>query len=244
MAKKITTKDFIEKAKLIHGNKYNYEKTNYIKNKEKVVIFCNKCKKYFEQTPNNHLSGDGCPYCRYKTKSTEQFINDAKKVHGDLYDYSDVIYIKNDKKVKILCKNCNKYFYQTPHNHLQKRGCPYCSKSKGEISISNYLKKSNIKFETQKRFDNCKNINRLPFDFYLPEHNVCIEYQGKQHYEIDFYLLILKSEKLAKERLEKQKNHDNIKREFCKNNGIKLLEIKYTDNIKEVLKQELEGFTI
>ena len=128
MAKKITTKDFIEKAKLIHGNKYNYEKTNYIKNKEKVVIFCNKCKKYFEQTPNNHLSGDGCPYCRYKTKSTEQFINDAKKVHGDLYDYSDVIYIKNDKKVKILCKNCNKYFYQTPHNHLQKRGCPYCSK--------------------------------------------------------------------------------------------------------------------
>ena len=83
----------------------------------------------------------------------------------------------------------------------------------------------------------------MRFDFYLPEHNVCIEYQGKQHYEIDFYLLILKSEKLAKERLEKQKNHDNIKREFCKNNGIKLLEIKYTDNIKEVLKQELEGFT-
>lgn len=125
--RKITQDEFIDKAKKIHGNKYNYSKVNYVNSQTKVIIICPEHGEFL-QKPNAHLNGNGCPYCGGSIRHTnESFIEKAKSIHGDKYDYSDVDYINNKTKVKIFCKSCNKYFYQTPHEHLSGYGCLYCA---------------------------------------------------------------------------------------------------------------------
>ena len=230
----LTLGQFIEKAIRIHGSLYDYCEVKYINNRTKVKIYCKKCKKYFMQTPNNHLNGSGCKACmpeklRLKNvKHSEKFIEEAIAIHKDRYDYSQVNYINARIKVKIYCKNCKKYFLQSPYHHLRGTGCPHCCSSKGELSIENYLNKYNVKFIREKRFKDCKDKKTLPFDFYLPDYNICIEFQGKQHY-------------IAVEHFDKhggfdiRLKHDQIKREYCKKNGIKLLEITYKDNVEKAL---------
>ena len=129
MPKKLTTKEFIEKAKLVHGNKYDYSLVEYYNTSTKVKIICKK-HGVFEQTPEKHIQNRGCPVCGGKNKlSTEEFIEKAKSVHGNKYDYSLVKYINSKTKVKILCKN-HGVFEQNSNNHLSKKcGCPKCSNS-------------------------------------------------------------------------------------------------------------------
>ena len=89
------TKEFIAKAKAVHGDKYDYSKVNYAKNTTKVTIIC-KIHGEFEQCPAYHLLGQGCPECGGRRKlTTEEFIEKARKVHGDKYDYSKVNYVNN-----------------------------------------------------------------------------------------------------------------------------------------------------
>ena len=135
-----TTETFIEKAKIIHGDLYGYSKVIYGNNAHDVVnIFCNFHKEYFEQTPNNHLNGQGCPSCgrinsSIKQRSnTEEFIENAILIHGYLYDYSKSIYgNNNNENIIIICIKCNIEFEQTPTNHLSGKGCSEC----GRISSS------------------------------------------------------------------------------------------------------------
>lgn len=90
----------------------------------------------------------------------------------------------------------------------RKQGCPMCKKSKGELLIEKILISNNINYIKQKTFNGCYNKRKLPFDFYLPEFNMCIEYDGVQHYnEINYWGGITY--------LEYVKNHDNIKTLFC-----------------------------
>ena len=93
MSKKLTTEQFIEKATLIHGDKYNYSKVDYINTRTKVCIIC-KIHGEFWQTPNMHLCGNSCPKCRQKFTNTQDFISHAKTIHDDKYDYSKTIYEK------------------------------------------------------------------------------------------------------------------------------------------------------
>ena len=97
-----------------------------------------------------------------------------------------------------------------------------CINSKGESKIGQILLSLNISFITQKTFENLKNEKQLRFDFFLPEYKCCIEYNGKQHYEAVEYFGGI-------ERFEEQKKRDNIKKQWCKDNNIKLIEIPYTD---------------
>ena len=130
MSKKVTTEIFIECAKKIHSNKYDYSKTKYTKAREKVIITCPKHGDFL-QTPNSHLNGNGCPKCSNESTSircrstTEEFINNSKKVHGESYDYSKVNYARNIEKVEIICK-IHGPFWQFPQNHLKGCGCPKC----------------------------------------------------------------------------------------------------------------------
>lgn len=101
-----------------------------------------------------------------------------------------------------------------------KTGCPYCNMSKGEKEIKKILERWDIKYIPQKTFDDCKDIFCLKFDFYLPNSNTCIEYQGKQHY---YDLGIPSREKDIRKTWE----HDNIKKEYCKNKNIHYIEIPY-----------------
>jgi len=221
--KKLTTEEFIEKAKLIHGNKYDYSLTNYINDLSKIKVIC-LIHGEFMVKAGNHLRGDRCSRCTNNKKlTTEEFIEKAKLIHGNKYDYSITEYIKQSKKIKIIC-NIHGEFEQNPNNHLNNNGCPKCKESKGEKEIREWLIKNNINYKPQHRFPDCRNILTLPFDFYLPEYNTCIEYNGRQHYEpINKWGGV--------ENLKEIQRRDKIKMEYCKNNNIPLLIIKYNDKI-------------
>jgi Zn finger protein HypA/HybF involved in hydrogenase expression len=227
---KIDTDEFIKKSIKIHSNNYDYKNVLYINDYTPVKIIC-KTHGEFEQTPNTHLSGSGCIICsgRYRY-SNEDFINKSISIHGNRYDYSLVDYHNSHKKVIIKCiKHGN--FTQKPNSHLLGRGCPSCKESKGEILISNFLNENNIDYIRQKTFDGCKSKSLLFFDFYIPNINLCIEYDGEFHYRPIF------GEKYLKDTIFR----DNIKNIFCKQNNIELIRIKYTEfsNIENILKNKL-----
>jgi Zn finger protein HypA/HybF involved in hydrogenase expression len=128
--KRLTTKEFITKATNIHDGEYSYENAKYINNRIKITITCKKHGN-FEQTPDGHFRGQGCPKCmpnkigNAKRSNTEEFIKKANKVHGEKYSYNKVVYIGNYKKVIIVCQEHGE-FEQTPHNHLVGKGCQKC----------------------------------------------------------------------------------------------------------------------
>lgn len=127
--KPLTTKEFIKKANEVHNYKYNYSKTVYTSNKKSVTITCPDHGD-FEQRPTDHMRS-GCKKCasqklsKQYTISTEEFIQKAKNLHGNTYDYSKVQYTSSKKKVDILC-NAHGNFSQTPKAHMQGQGCPKC----------------------------------------------------------------------------------------------------------------------
>lgn len=236
-------KEFVEKAKEKHGDLYDYSLVDYQDAKKVVKIICNRCHKVFYQTPNNHLRGQGCSYCNGNhKKDLNYFIEKAKAIHGDRYDYSEVEYKNNRTPVKIKCNKCGKYFYQDLGNHIsQKQGCPYCYASGGENIIVNFLDKYKIIYESQKKFKDCKDKTYLRFDFYLPDYTMCIEYQGKQHYEegFNFYMDFLKDSIKARKSFEDVKRRDQIKRDYCSSHNIDLVEIRYDEDIKQKLSEIL-----
>jgi very-short-patch-repair endonuclease len=216
---------FIEKARKIHGDKYDYSKVEYHKANEKVCIICPKHGEFL-QTPNSHLMGHGCPKCKAEeiTKrqkmSTEQFIEKAKKTHGDKYDYSKVEYKACNEKVCIVCPKHGE-FLQIPTYHLTNCGCPKCSQSKLEKEIEFFLKNKKINFENSKHF---KWLNNQHLDFYLPDYNIAIECQGEQHFEAIKHFG-------GKNKYKIQQKRDLLKNKLCKENGIKLL---YYTNYKKI----------
>lgn len=123
--RKLTKEEFIDKARNVHGDEYDYSNVNYTNNRTKIEIICH-IHGSFWQTPGMHLSGNGCPECAPNMKSTtERFIKKAKEIHGDRYDHSEVEYINSKKKVKIICRKHGP-FWQTPGGHLGGQGCPEC----------------------------------------------------------------------------------------------------------------------
>jgi hypothetical protein len=126
MVKRKTTAQFIQQARKIHGDKYDYSMVEYVNNYSNVKIIC-PAHGLFEQIPNTHLQGKGCADCGgSKKKTTDRFIEEARKVHGDKYDYSMVEYIRDRTHVKIICP-VHGLFDQQAGGHLQGRGCIYCS---------------------------------------------------------------------------------------------------------------------
>lgn len=139
-AKRIpTNKTLIDRFIKIHGNLYNYTLVKYIGNHTNIKIVCNE-HGVFEQTPDSHLAGKGCPKCANIIKlTTDEFIIKAKKTHGDKYDYSLSEYNGSSKKVKIICK-VHGVFEQTPSNHYR-YGCIYCS---GKYLKENFIQEAII----------------------------------------------------------------------------------------------------
>jgi len=139
----------------------------------------------FEQKPYIHLTGkNGCKICDNNRKKelykldTYEFIERSKKIHNNKYDYSLVEYGDNNNQlVKIICLE-HGVFEQKPYIHLLGSGCKYCKNSKGESKIMDILKVNNLDYIKEKRFHKCKDKISLPFDFYLPNENVYIEYFG------------------------------------------------------------------
>lgn len=155
--RKLTTEDFIEKATKVHGDKYNYGKSDYINYKTKVCIICPEHGEFW-QTPANHLFGKGCLKCGIEknrvsqSSSSEEFINKAIKIHGLKYDYSNVVYVMCEDKVEIICPKHGEY-YQAPSSHLSGSGCPECGVLKRSEGKRNFhLSKRNWNFEQPEEY--------------------------------------------------------------------------------------------
>ena len=215
----------------IHGNKYEYYKDSFIGKSFKMKIKCKLHDYIFYQYVDNHLKGWGCPKCskRYNY-TTDEYIKICDDVHNYKYDYSLTNYTKADNMIKIICLK-HGIFKQKAKYHISGHGCPICNYSKGEFIISNFLNSMKIEFESQKRFAACKDKYTLPFDFYLPKYKMCIEYQGRQHFDDILGWGGYNS-------LELIKKHDKMKIYFCENNDISLLIINYYDDIMLILKNK------
>lgn len=226
---KYSIEQFIEKSNIIHNNYFDYSLSIYINNRTKVKIIC-PIHGIFEQEPKTHLSGHGCKKCQINNQfnTTDNFIEKSNIVHNNYFDYSLLEYVDNKTNVKIICP-IHGEFLQSPKNHKYS-GCPKCNESKGEKMINKILDDKYIKYIKQKKFDKCENIKKLSFDFYLPDYNVCIEYDGEQHYKPITYFGGIK-------RYEIQKKRDEIKNIYCIENNIKLLRISYKENIKEKIEK-------
>jgi very-short-patch-repair endonuclease len=125
MGRKKTTNEFVEQSKSLHGNKYDYSEVVYIEANAPVTILCSEHGP-FNQRPNYHVRGGGCPGCSGNRKDTaDSFIEKAKSVHGNKYDYSEVVYYNAKTKVIIICPE-HGIFKQTPDSHLHNHGCPGC----------------------------------------------------------------------------------------------------------------------
>lgn len=128
------TENFINKADSVHSGNYQYNDTNYVNSKTKVKIFCST-HGTFEMSPNNHLSGQGCPRCSKRHKlTTEDFISRATKLHGSTFDYSLSVYKSMKTKITLICPVHGK-FKTTPDSHLRGGGCRKCADH--QLSVNN-----------------------------------------------------------------------------------------------------------
>ena len=205
--------EFISRARKVHGDKYDYSKVEYVNAHTKVCVICPIHGEFWIK-PVQHLRGGGCPKCVGKHKTTEDFIRESIEVHGNIYDYSKVEYKGAYTKICIICPKHGE-FWITPHNHLNGRGCPHCKASRLEKHIRRFLKKSNINYEYQKRFFW---LGLQSLDFYLPDYNIAIECQGRQHFEsVDVFG--------GDKGLSDNKKRDITKLNKCCDKGIKILYI-------------------
>ncbi len=204
---KDTIPEFINKANIVHNNKYDYSLVEYIASKCKVKIVCQE-HGTFEQLPNGHLRGQGCPVCAGTIKlSTDQFISKANHIHNNKYDYSLVEYINNCTKVQIICP-VHGIFDQVPNGHLCGQGCPRCSHSISaqELEICNYILATDIPYIQSDRTI----LSGKELDIYIPSHNLAIEFNG----------IYWHSEGMGKSR-----NYHLNKTKECINKNIQLLHI-------------------
>lgn len=227
---------FIKKSEEIFGaGVYGYDKSIYINSKTKITLICRHHGE-FQVKPAHHTnSKSGCKKCsKSYRRSTEDFIKEAKNIHGEKYSYENTIFKSTDCLVKIECSKHGEFEQKASH-HLLGSGCTRCKESKGERKVASILDDLGLKYKREKTFKKCKSIkdSKLRFDFYLIEKNICIEYDGIQHFEpLDFFGGI--------DGLETLKKNDHIKEVFCKAEKIKLIRIKYNENILNKIKNEID----
>jgi hypothetical protein len=238
-----STEQFILEARNIHGELYDYTKTIYTGANNKIVVICRihgefsvYASQHIKKMAKINWNPCGCPKCglqktidrnKIGKKSPEFFEMKARLIHGDRYQYFGD-YTGSNKKVKIHCQK-HGYFFQIASNHYRGSGCPSCKNSKGCLQIENILNKHGYFFIKEYKFDDCRG-DHLPllFDFFLPEQNIVIEYDGEQHFRpIKFHKKMIEDKTI--QMFEKVKKYDNIKNEYCFANDIKMIRISYKD---------------
>lgn len=237
-----TQDDFICEANNIHNGKYDYSKVEYKGDKEKVCIICPKHGEFW-QTPYNHLKGKGCPDCYGNRKlTTEQFIEKAKIIHGDKYDYSKVEYKNTDTKVCIICPEHGE-FWQTPYKHIKRQqGCSKCKMSNLEKQVKIVLDERKLSYIYQANKKNLPWLEHQTIDFYLPKHKLAIECQGEQHFgPVDF---AGKGEDWANVEYQKNIVRDDIKKIKCQTNNVNIEYVDFDKPINEQIYQILKKYEL
>ena len=209
----------------------------YVNARIPIEHYCMQHDVFWNALPYNVLLGCGCPKCGLEKsgaanrKSHEEYVKEVEIENPNI----EVIGQYQNAIMPILhrCKIDGCEWMAIPNNILSKSGCPQCNESHGERQIRKWLDNCSIDYVPQKTFDDCKNKKTLPFDFYLPTYNLCIEYDGEQHFR--------PVEHFGGEKgFQQRKQNDLIKTSYCKDNNIHLLRIPYFKDVKE----ELEKFFI
>lgn len=225
-----------KRIKELYGDEYTLL-NKYENAHSKLNMRHNICGYIWKTTTNNFLKGHGCPNCNKGIKKTNQeFRKEVYDLVGDEYTFLEP-YQNTHTKLNVKHNKCGNVYQVEPNKFLLGRRCPYCyqsGSSHGNEIIAKYLDEHNINYEREYRFEDCVYKRPLPFDFYLKEYNVAIEYDGEQHYSPnDFF----EGHDPFKERQLK----DRIKSKYCYQNNIKLIRIKYTqfNEIEDILNKEL-----
>lgn len=238
----LTNEEFISRANIIHNNKYDYSLSDYITSIKKIKIIC-PIHGLFRQSPTSHTKS-GCPYC---TNHAVHFLNCLATTHPELAKQwhptsnnnltpFDLTY-GSGVKVYWICSKNHTWNATLSDRTVKNAGCPTCSESKGEQAISVVLDGFKILYRRQFKFDTCKYKRHLPFDFMIKvgDKPKLIECHGEQHYRpVGFG----SSKSKALSQFELITIRDDIKRNWCLKNSVRLLEIPYWEfaNIKEIVK--------
>lgn len=201
-----------------YNGKYSYEKSDFSKSAVKTIVTCPEHGDFFVSYDKHFNSGVGCKYCSGPSRDIESFVREAKKIHGNKYSYKKSVYVNAHEPLVITCP-VHGDFEQSPNAHLRGQGCPTCGKGKSALEerIEKLLIKEGINFEKQKKEDWLKRSakNAMSLDFYLPDYNLAIECQGKQHFGLggwsnsyDFNV---------------QKERDEWKYNQCKEHGVNIV---------------------
>ena len=247
---KLTNEDFLTKARKIHGDLYEYiDDVNNRDEDGKIRIRCKRCGRIFRQNPIVHLQGEGCRNCnsKYRDKTNlgrrtipfEEFVRRSREIHGDRYEYFEDSYTDIRSKTKIRDTLTGDIFYQEPYSHSVGRGNPNIFESHGESYVDRWLKENYP--DLYERTPTIKGIEGRLLNFIRPDFilkingiEFWIEYHGKQHYiEMPFF-------HKTHEDFLKQLKRDQNERDYCKENGIILLEISYEYNTYEKVVSFLE----
>lgn len=228
-----------EDAQIIIGSGFETKGFGKQGSRKTIIAKCLGCGNITEKEVGCWRRGQICKICNNKSRmcSEEEFITRAKEIHANFYSYENVDYKGMRHKVSITCPTHGE-FRQTPDNHLNDKGCPKCKSSKGELRLRKFFFDKGIEVIEQQTFEGCVFKKKLKFDFYVPSLNLCVEWNGEQHYRhVNIYHRRGNS-------LQKQQHKDQIKRDFCKSNNIQLLELdsRVDYDLEEVFKPYLERF--
>ena len=240
MSRKKTYDEFINEYFLKHkDSNYIFIKETFVDSHTPMKIICPKHGEFW-QSPKNIMQYD-CRKCSYEKRgeknklSTDDFIKKARLIHGDKYDYSKAKYQTAKTPILIICPKHGE-FWQTPNDHLSKKGCPFCNESHLEKEFKRELDNNHINYIQQYKINE---LGKQSIDFYLTDFNIAIECQGKQHFGIGGWTSCYD--------FERQKYLDETKYNILKEKGIKTVYItqknflKY-ENYSDIYKNNI--FTI
>ena len=234
---KKTTEQFKQEIKALVGNDYTVL-GNYKNNKTRIKMKHNVCGNTFEMAPSNFLlQGQRCPICANLTrgphKDLYKFKQEVKKLVGDEYTVTSDTYKGNKFKISIRHNVCGHSYKVRPNDFTSGYRCPFCSQSHGESYISRILDKYHVTYVYSYKASDLVDKRKLHYDFFIPDQDILIEYQGGQHYyPIDYFG--------GEKNFKKQQRHDQMKREYAKDHNYNLIEVPYTykdeDSIADFLQ--------
>ena len=207
----------------------------YYRNSDKLDILCPQGHT-FKMKLNDFSNGHGCPYCAGLARHSYEYIKEQIEKEGFVLLSKE--YKNARQKLDMICPNGHEVSV-TWNNFYFGFRCKQCHNSKGEIEISKVLDNMSIKYKHHHHFEDCKYINTLEFDFYIPSMNICIEFDGEQHFRpVAFGNM---TDEQAKQQFEINKKRDEIKNTYCEQNKIKLIRIPYWDfdKIEKILNSQL-----
>ena len=229
---KKTNVEFRKEVYNLVGDEYTFLDP-YVNANTKIKVKHNKCNNIYGVKPGNFLHGSRCPYCAgYINKTDDQFKEEVYNLVGDEYTFLDP-YVNSETKIRVKHNKCGNVYSVRPSDFISHRTrCPYCNSPKGELIITKILDRLSIFYESQKTFDDLKDIAYLSYDFYIPDQNTLIEYQGIQHYQpIEYFG--------GESQFKIQQKHDKLKADYAKAHNYNLITVPYTKDTFSKIKKYL-----